>query len=188
MQASDIQSIAGRWGMQWLAGTDDEILDEGEVFVVKSIDNVPDSMWLRAALKGLTIMTELAFETLAQKGALMKLKGYLAMHKYWFISDAVRLKHPGFSSTVEKAFCSATCKSKLVPSSSLKSHLRRAKGRGTKGTENIWIIEKNERHEYQGLRNVFPRSKILNAIKQFDSTKCLVGIGNAVGIDAEQKW
>ena len=57
-------------------------LDEGEVFVVQSVANVPNSMWLRAALKGLTIMTELAFETTAQKGALLKLKGQFAMHMF----------------------------------------------------------------------------------------------------------
>ena len=69
-------------------------MNDAAVFVVESVDEVPEDVLLRAALKGLTVMSRLSFQTMGTQGALLKFHAYLAMRKQWFISEGVRRKHP----------------------------------------------------------------------------------------------
>ena len=47
-------------------------MNDAAVFVVESVDEVPEDVLLRAALKGLTVMSRLSFQTMGAQGALLK--------------------------------------------------------------------------------------------------------------------
>ena len=151
-------------------------MNDAAVFVVESVDEVPEDVLLRAALKGLTVMSRLSFQTMGTQGALLKFHAYLAMRKQWFISEGVRRKHPLWCQVVEAAFASVGCKSKLVQVDHCDDHLKKARARGAqRGAEHIWVIEKSERDAFQGLKNVFPKHKVSQQIRRFDEYRCVMG-------------